>query len=145
MKKVFSLVLTLVLMLVLSISASASPAAPIEGPSSTEDAEFTILDTIYIDASHSGKTGYDKTFSISSNSDKTLNVWVKNNGSSSVKFFVEHIDSKTEYSTETVSAGSQLTRTFSLPSGGYLYGQFRVYVYTTSGSEMNIDVRARGY
>jgi len=132
-------------MLVLSVSAFASPAAPVEGPSSTENGEITILDTIYIDASHSGKTGYDKTITISADSDKTLNIWVKNNGSSSVKFFVEHLDSNTQYSTETVSAGSQLTRTFSMPSGGYLYGKFRIYVYTTDGSEMDINVRARGY
>ncbi|WP_213531651.1 hypothetical protein [Paenibacillus cisolokensis] len=143
--KVLTTLLVLVMMFSLASISFASPVAPVEGPSSGDGGDFSILDTIYIDSSHSGKTAFDQSFTVSPDSDKNLNIWVKNDGSSSVDVFVEHIDSGKQYPTYTVGSGEQLTRTFNMPDGSYLYGEFRVYVYTTDGSEMNIKVRARGY
>jgi len=135
--------LTLVLGFVMMVSFASLSSASSEA-SDSSGGDFRNLDTIYIDAGHSGKTGFDQSFTLSPDSDKNLKIWVKNDGSGSVQFLVEHIDSGVQ-NTETVSSGGQLTMRAYMPDGSYLYGKFRVYVYTTDGSEMNIKVRARRY
>jgi len=144
-KKGFTLLLTLAMMFALASISSATPVASVEGPSSDEGEEVTILDVIYIDASHSGETAFDQSFTVSPNSGKSLNIWVQNNGDSSVQFLVERTDNGQDFGAVTVGAGSQRTRTFYMEDGSHMQGTWRVYVYTTDGSDMDIDVRARQY
>ena len=144
--KFFTLLLVFVMMFSLaSISFASSATKTVEGPSNGDGGDVTILDVTYIDAGHTGKSAFDQSFTVSPNSGKNLNIWVQNNGSSSVEFLVERTDNGQDFGVRTVKAGSQLTRTFVMEDGGHMQGTYRVYVYTKDGSEMDIKVRARQY
>lgn len=146
MKKGLTMLLALVMMFSLaSISfATTVPAASVE-VSPNEEGEVTILDVIYIDAGHTGATAFDESFTVSPSGGENLNIYVNNNGSSSVQFLVERTDNGQNFGAVTVGSSSQRTRTFTMEDGGGMQGTWRVYVYTTDGSNMDIDVRARQY
>lgn len=69
----------------------------------------------------------------------TMNIWVKNNTSTAVTMQVFHNGAL--FTTKQVSGNKQYTQTFS----GNIKGHFKVYIFNSNGSSLNLSLSARQF
>lgn len=108
-----------------------------------EDEDITILEVTPINNDHYTGTAYERTFTCDPDNGKKLNIYVKNNGTTTVKFKVTH--GSQDFGYVNVSGGSGKTRTFTMNDGGGISGEWTVYVTTDTGARMDINVNARQF
>jgi|GEM_PF-2484303 hypothetical protein len=94
---------------------------------------------------HTGTGAYYNKFTTAPANGWNLNIYVKNNGTGTVKFNVKR--NGVDLETVDVAAGTGKTRTFTeyAELAGGLSGDWEVYVYTTTGAKMDLSISARQY
>ncbi|MBD3921356.1 hypothetical protein H8B09_21485 [Paenibacillus sp. PR3] len=94
---------------------------------------------------HNGASAYYNEFSTAPENGRNLNIYVSNNGTGMVKFDVKRNGVKLE--TVDIAAGTGKLRSFTelADSAIGLSGDWEVYVYTTDGAKMNLNVNAPQY
>ncbi|MBN3523310.1 hypothetical protein [Paenibacillus apiarius] len=148
MKKFMVICMSMILMLsISSVSFADNDGLKVaSGQEIENETEFTTLDNTPInDVHHVSRSAFENTFSLSPSNGKELNVFVKNNHrSKTVKFKVEHIGYK-DHGYVEVGPGEGRTRNFTMNSGGGMSGKWKVYVTSSDGHEMDINVSARQF
>lgn len=110
-----------------------------------DEAVFYPLDAILLNSvHHTGNTAYTGKFTTAPANGKNLNVWVKNNSSSTVYMTISRNGSEF-VSDIAISAGSQKTQTFSEQVASGLSGDWEVYVYNKNGARYDLNINARQY
>lgn len=94
---------------------------------------------------HTGAGAYYNEFTTAPENGRNLNIYVSNNGTGTVKFDVKRNGEKLE--TVDVAAGTGKLRSFTELSASAigLSGDWEVYVYTTDGAKLNLNVSAPQY
>lgn len=93
-----------------------------------------------IDAKHSG-SAFKSYFTCTPDMGNHLNVYVKNNNTSGNVIFKVLKDNQ-DFEFVDVSAGRGVSRTFTLTDDTSMSGDWKVYVTTTDGHAIDIDVSA---
>jgi hypothetical protein len=70
-----------------------------------------------------------------------LNIWMRNNSGHSVQFQVKR--NGLLFTDQEIAAGTQKTVSFKDMLGNGLDGIYKVYIYSTSGYSLDVDVSAR--
>ncbi|ADO56909.1 hypothetical protein [Paenibacillus polymyxa] len=127
-----------------SISANQTDNSFIKVVENTENQDghvITPFDVQLINPiHHTGKGAFEKTFTMIPENGEDANVFVKNNGSSTVYVEIKKLGSSTSIDT-SVSPGSQKTlQIYSQSKNSY-----SVYIYTQDGSQMDLNISARQF
>lgn len=72
-----------------------------------------------------------------------LNIWMRNNSGHSVQFQVKR--NGLLFTDQEIAAGAQKTVSFKDLLGNGLDGTYKVYIYSTSGYSLDVDVSARQF
>ncbi|MFB5759977.1 hypothetical protein [Paenibacillus medicaginis] len=88
---------------------------------------------------HTGSSSYERSFTMDPANGEDANVNVKNSGTSTV--YLEVTDSSGSTIEASIAAGKQKTVSIYTTKRN----SYKVYVYTTDGSRMDINVSARQY
>ena len=100
-----------------------------------------LRENTYIDATHSGTYGFDKTITTDKTEGENLNIWVKNNGSAIVTVKITFDNSRNyEYNVSSGSSG-----TYSFGNMAAMNHKVRIYITNRDGSKYDLDVRARQF
>lgn len=96
---------------------------------------------VYVNEGFIG-TNYSEEFNAYKKEGNTLNVNVKNNGKTNVKFSL--YKGKTKIQTVTVSPGGK-SRTITIKKSSGVRGEYEIIVSTNDGARMNLYIRARQF
>ncbi|WP_342428511.1 hypothetical protein [Paenibacillus sp. FSL L8-0158] len=159
MKKILIVSLSAALMLSLSAASFADNgyiANAEQSVSATQDQSkfvenevkdtrvITPMDVVTIPAvHHTGKGAFRDSFTLSPQNGKRLNIYVKNNGSSTVYLIVK-VNGQ-DFGETTIPAGGQKTRNFEQLVGTGLSGNYEVYIYNNDGSLYDLNISARQF
>ncbi|AOK92042.1 hypothetical protein [Paenibacillus polymyxa] len=159
MKKILTVSLSAALMLSLSATSFADNsyiANAEQSISATQDQGnadgnevkdtclITPMDVITIPAVHHiGKGAFKDFFTLSPQNGKKLNIYTKNNGSSTVYLSVK-VNGQ-DFGETTIPAGGQKTRNFEQLVGIGLSGNYKVYIYNNDGSLYDLNISARQF
>lgn len=114
------------------------PAAPIH----FSDKQIRHVQHIYF-VRHSGKSAYYGLLTCDAKDGSELNIDVKNNGASKVRFNVQY--NGIDMETVDVPSRDSKTRNFKEMLGKGLSGDFKIYVYTKDGSILDLEVSAEQF
>ncbi|WP_226000958.1 hypothetical protein [Paenibacillus sp. BJ-4] len=92
---------------------------------------------------HRGKGAFKYPFTLSAQKGKNLNIYTKNNGTSTVYLSVK-VNGQ-DFGETTIPAGGQKTRNFEQLVGTGLSGNYEVYIYNNDGSLYDLNISARQY
>jgi hypothetical protein len=103
---------------------------------------ITPYDVQFIsNANQTGATAYMNSFTCSPSNGRALNIYVKNNNSAgTVKFKV--YQGSQDFGYVDIDAGQSRARTFIMTDGSGITGDWKVYVTTSDGHSMDINVSA---
>ncbi|GMK42390.1 hypothetical protein PCCS19_54490 [Paenibacillus sp. CCS19] len=154
----FTAVLLLLSVIISASTNSRSTQQPVREVASTEQSNIQQHITTFIgpitesfhtalisQVTHTGVGAYYNEFSTAPENGRNLNIYISNNGTGTVKFDVTRNGEQLE--TVDVAAGSGKLRSFTelAASAVGLSGDWEVYVYTTDGTAMNLNVNALQY
>ncbi|MCT4509647.1 MAG: hypothetical protein N4A48_12995 [Tepidibacter sp.] len=104
-------------------------------PNEVSQTRYTLLLDVKVKSND-----FDDNFWIDNSDGKTLNISLKNNGSNPVQHRITH-GKNTVRSKGTIRPG----KTVQLQLGDDRSGRWRIDVYTTDGSKMNVKVKAKQF
>ncbi|MGG4220361.1 hypothetical protein ABEW32_19315 [Paenibacillus jamilae] len=159
MKKILTALLSAALILSLPVAsfankdyiANAEQSIPVTQDQGNADGNevkdarlITPMDVITIPAiHHMGKGAFRYFFTLSPQNGKKLNIYAKNNGSSTVYLSVKV--NGLDFGETTIPVGGQKTRNFEQLVGIGLSGNYEVYIYNNDGSPYDLNVSARQF
>ncbi|MEK3965004.1 hypothetical protein NSQ91_17625 [Paenibacillus sp. FSL R7-0048] len=95
-----------------------------------------------IPVSHTGGA-FNDSFTCTASDGVNLNIWMKNKSSNPVQFQIKLNGSV--FTDVKIAAGEQKTISFKDMLGGGITDTFGVYIYSTTGHALNVDVSARQF
>ncbi|MED0681454.1 hypothetical protein [Aneurinibacillus thermoaerophilus] len=120
--------------------SSTTPAISTNSQDEGKEVDNKLLSvTLIDDAYHKGRDSFERTFTCSPSNGTLLNIHVKNKGSGKVRLKIYH--NGYEKRNILIDPGTSTTEPFSNING--VGGNWKVYVTTDDGHEMDIFVRAR--
>ncbi|MCH1639037.1 hypothetical protein MJ257_02880 [Paenibacillus timonensis] len=127
------------------VSLSATEEVSSNKVTTIEDNMFYPMDVLLINhVTHTGSSAYTGEFTTAPENGFYLNVWVKNNVSSSVFINISrnglHITDGYE-----LKGKSQKTISFEDKQANGLSGDWEVYIYNKTGDKYNLNINARQF
>ncbi|OMD88248.1 hypothetical protein BSK49_16515 [Paenibacillus odorifer] len=106
--------------------------------------EISLFSEAYkiIPVNHTGGAFNDE-FTNTPSDGVNLNIWMRNNSGHSVQFQVKR--NGLLFTDQEIAAGAQKTVSFKDLLGNGLDGTYKVYIYSTSGYSLDVDVSARQF
>ncbi|GGF74669.1 hypothetical protein GCM10010912_19880 [Paenibacillus albidus] len=111
-------------------------------PERSSLSEVSILESQVINTHHTGGA-FQNEFTLAPSNGSSLKVWMQNNSNVSVQFQVTRNGSV--YFDVPVAARSQEPISFEDQLGIGLTGTYKVYIYSTNGTSLDINVSARQF
>lgn len=130
---------------VVPISTQSVVSSPVVEKTSNIKVKIIPMDAQLINSvHHTGSAAYTGEFTTAPKNGVHLNVWVKNNGASSVFIDISRNGLKITDGYE-LSSGSQKTISSQDMLGNGLSGDWKVYIYNKTGDKYDLNINARQF